>query len=86
MFGAFIWFELSYDLMLGVDFKIKMLTVGGKRLKLTIWDTGKVNLLFNPASIMWFKQIVLINVESLVWLLTKLTNLNGLLTYKITLD
>lgn len=24
----------------GVDFKIKMVTVGGKRLKLTIWDTG----------------------------------------------
>ncbi|KAF9674928.1 hypothetical protein SADUNF_Sadunf10G0178700 [Salix dunnii] len=24
----------------GVDFKIKMLTVGGKRLKLTIWDTA----------------------------------------------
>ncbi|XP_010267267.1 PREDICTED: ras-related protein RABC2a-like [Nelumbo nucifera] len=25
---------------IGVDFKIKMLTVGGKRLKLTIWDTA----------------------------------------------
>lgn len=24
----------------GVDFKIKQLSVGGKRLKLTIWDTG----------------------------------------------
>nr|KJB62345.1 hypothetical protein B456_009G412800 [Gossypium raimondii] len=24
---------------IGVDFKIKLLTVGGKRLKLTIWDT-----------------------------------------------
>lgn len=24
----------------GVDFKIKHLSVGGKRLKLTIWDTG----------------------------------------------
>ncbi|KAG7032965.1 Ras-related protein RABC2a, partial [Cucurbita argyrosperma subsp. argyrosperma] len=24
---------------IGVDFKIKMVTVGGKRLKLTIWDT-----------------------------------------------
>lgn len=23
-----------------MDFKVKMLTVGGKRLKLTIWDTG----------------------------------------------
>jgi len=30
---------LSYA---GVDFKIKMLTVGGKRLKLTIWDTGNI--------------------------------------------
>nr|CAB3499487.1 unnamed protein product [Digitaria exilis] len=26
---------------IGVDFKIKFLTVGGKKLKLTIWDTGK---------------------------------------------
>ncbi|XP_028124162.1 ras-related protein RABC2a-like isoform X3 [Camellia sinensis] len=25
---------------IGVDFKIKLLTVGGKRLKLTIWDTA----------------------------------------------
>ncbi|KAI5648544.1 hypothetical protein M9H77_34549 [Catharanthus roseus] len=25
---------------IGVDFKLKMLTVGGKRLKLTIWDTA----------------------------------------------
>ncbi|KAK9723963.1 hypothetical protein RND81_05G037400 [Saponaria officinalis] len=25
---------------IGVDFKIKMLTVGGKKLKLTIWDTA----------------------------------------------
>ncbi|THF94178.1 hypothetical protein TEA_004441 [Camellia sinensis var. sinensis] len=33
---------------IGVDFKIKLLTVGGKRLKLTIWDTGvdfKIKLL-----------------------------------------
>lgn len=26
----------------GVDFKLKMLTVGGKRLKLTMWDTGYI--------------------------------------------
>lgn len=32
--------ELCY-LLPGVDFKIKFLTVGGKKLKLTIWDTGK---------------------------------------------
>ena len=25
----------------GVDFKIKFLTIGGKKLKLTIWDTGE---------------------------------------------
>lgn len=25
----------------GVDFKIKFLTVADKKLKLTIWDTGK---------------------------------------------
>ncbi|OWM70247.1 ras-related protein RABC2a-like isoform X2 [Punica granatum] len=33
---------LHHDLSptVGVDFKIKLLTVGGKRLKLTIWDTA----------------------------------------------
>lgn len=30
----------NLKLFAGVDFKIKLLTVGGKRLKLTIWDTG----------------------------------------------
>lgn len=34
-----IWVLLKSN-ALGVDFKIKLLTVGGKRLKLTIWDTG----------------------------------------------
>jgi len=29
-----------FFLLAGVDFKIKFLTVGGKKLKLTIWDTG----------------------------------------------
>ncbi|XP_039036111.1 ras-related protein RABC2a-like isoform X2 [Hibiscus syriacus] len=28
---------------IGVDFKIKMVTIGGKRLKLTIWDTVILN-------------------------------------------
>lgn len=32
--------ELFFGWFPGVDFKIKVLTVGGKRLKLTIWDTG----------------------------------------------
>lgn len=27
--------------MLGVDFKVKMLNVDNKRVKMTIWDTGK---------------------------------------------
>ncbi|KAE9465353.1 hypothetical protein C3L33_02744, partial [Rhododendron williamsianum] len=31
---------LSLSLSLCVDFKIKVLTIGGKRLKLTIWDTA----------------------------------------------
>ncbi|KAB2006938.1 hypothetical protein ES319_D11G382200v1 [Gossypium barbadense] len=31
---------------IGVDFKIKFLTVGGKRLKLTIWDTGNIYIHF----------------------------------------
>ncbi|MBA0749910.1 hypothetical protein Gogos_003783 [Gossypium gossypioides] len=30
---------------IGVDFKIKMVTIGGKRLKLTIWDTGKIDMI-----------------------------------------
>ena len=38
------FFEFNFFLLLfvGVDFKIKFLSVGGKKLKLTIWDTGKV--------------------------------------------
>ncbi|MBA0870803.1 hypothetical protein Goshw_017390 [Gossypium schwendimanii] len=46
---------------IGVDFKIKMVTIGGKRLKLTIWDTVKeqayhplkyavINAIFTPMS------------------------------------
>ncbi|TXG58424.1 hypothetical protein EZV62_016253 [Acer yangbiense] len=39
-------YDLSFKILLigdsgvGVDFKIKQLTVGGKRLKLTVWDTA----------------------------------------------
>ncbi|XP_041022299.1 ras-related protein RABC2a-like isoform X2 [Juglans microcarpa x Juglans regia] len=35
--------NLVHDLSptIGVDFKVKLLTIGGKRLKLTIWDTGQ---------------------------------------------
>lgn len=36
----------------GVDFKIKLLTVGGKRLKLTIWDTGNCTALQFRSTIM----------------------------------
>lgn len=32
----------SYKLDAGVDFKVKYVTVGGKKLKLAIWDTGNV--------------------------------------------
>lgn len=35
------WLTYVSRLLPGVDFKIKFLTVGGKKLKLTIWDTGK---------------------------------------------
>ena len=31
-------------ILIGVDFKLKMITVDEKRLKLTIWDTGKNGL------------------------------------------
>lgn len=30
----------------GVDFKIKHVTVGGKKLKLAIWDTGILFFIF----------------------------------------
>ena len=30
----------------GVDFKVKYVTIGGKKLKLAIWDTGKNLYLF----------------------------------------
>jgi hypothetical protein len=36
---------LVSHLLAGVDFKIKFLTVSGKKLKLTIWDTGELNTL-----------------------------------------
>lgn len=39
----------------GVDIKIKHLTVGGKRLKLTIWDTGNI---FSVVSIIMFSSRV----------------------------
>lgn len=29
------------SVFLGVDFKVKYLTIGEKKLKLAIWDTGK---------------------------------------------
>lgn len=34
----------------GVDFKIKLLSVNGKKLKLTIWDTGNrlIDVAWNP--------------------------------------
>lgn len=42
----------KFSFFLGVDFKVKFLTAGGKRLKLTIWDTGrnflKILTLMNP--------------------------------------
>jgi len=33
-------FELENAATIGVDFKVKILTVGGKNVKLTIWDTA----------------------------------------------
>lgn len=40
-FPFFLWL-FYWMLLVGVDFKIKLLTVGGKKLKLTIWDTGNL--------------------------------------------
>jgi Ras-related protein Rab-18 len=36
----FIQFRLCSYFIIGVDFKIKMVEVGGKKINLTIWDTG----------------------------------------------
>lgn len=37
----------------GVDFKVKQLTVGGKKLKLTIWDTGNSSIPFVSIICCW---------------------------------
>lgn len=45
----------------GVDFKIKLLTVGGKRIKMTIWDTGTscgTCLYFHPVMQILFWSLV----------------------------
>ncbi|MBA0861407.1 hypothetical protein Goshw_027577 [Gossypium schwendimanii] len=47
---------------IGVDFKIKFLTVGGKRLKLTIWDTAydvTRRDTFTNLSDVWAKEVKL---------------------------
>ncbi|KAH9768595.1 ras-related protein RABC2a [Citrus sinensis] len=47
---------------IGVDFKIKLLTVGGKRLKLTIWDTVydvTRRETFTNLSSVWAKEVEL---------------------------
>ncbi|XP_040961238.1 ras-related protein RABC2a isoform X2 [Gossypium hirsutum] len=47
---------------IGVDFKIKFLTVGGKRLKLTIWDTAydvTRRETFTNLSDVWAKEVEL---------------------------
>ncbi|KAF8403148.1 hypothetical protein HHK36_011245 [Tetracentron sinense] len=41
--GLFLKVSLGLALFDGVDFKIKLLTIGGKRLKLTIWDTASLH-------------------------------------------
>jgi hypothetical protein len=37
----------SFEHNAGVDFKVKYVTLGGKKLKLAIWDTGNVTCLFS---------------------------------------
>ncbi|KAG6412731.1 hypothetical protein SASPL_125417 [Salvia splendens] len=56
--------QFPHDLSptIGVDFKIKMLTTAGKRLKLTIWDTGSVydvtrRETFTSLSKTWVKEL-----------------------------
>lgn len=44
-------------ILLGVDFKIKYVTVGGKKLKLAIWDTG-IFFSRTPALICDFRLLV----------------------------
>lgn len=38
-----ICIDSSYNRVAGVDFKVKYVTIGGKKLKLAIWDTGIFN-------------------------------------------
>ena len=39
---GFLCFDLDLP-FLGVDFKVKYLTIGEKKLKLAIWDTGLIS-------------------------------------------
>lgn len=34
--------ESLFPIIAGVDFKVKYVTIGGKKLKLAIWDTGNI--------------------------------------------
>lgn len=49
----------SFLVDVGVDFKVKYVTLGGKKLKLAIWDTG------NPKSPLIFKFLTFFRFYSL---------------------
>lgn len=69
----------------GVDFKIKLFTIGGKTLKLTIWDTGMcfssylitfsfIFLLRNFSTYMHSGSVIRNKEQNSVWLLNILFN------------
>jgi hypothetical protein len=37
---------ISFSDLVGVDFKLKLMSLKGKKLKLTIWDTGACHFVF----------------------------------------
>lgn len=50
---------------IGVDFKIKQLTIGGKRLKLTIWDPGNELNGMDLCFTFFMLSILKLDIESL---------------------
>lgn len=61
LFGSVIYLVLTslWDqgqwnldvLIVGVDFKTKLVTIGGKKLKLAVWDTGEFFRFFSSSSL-----------------------------------
>lgn len=48
-----IWYMLIF-IMIGVDFKVKYVNMGGKKIKLAIWDTGNTEWNIAFTCLLWF--------------------------------